>query len=90
MSAEREAQNKYLSNLGKIPELIELLSSIQADVKTQPEVSEKVSKVLGQLEGVKQALDSMNKKIATSSENIKQPNDVSEKPSIWSIFGSKK
>ena len=89
-SIDLEAQNKYLSNLGKIPELIELLSSIQADVKTQPEVSEKVSKVLGQLEGVKQALDSMNKKIATSSENIKQPNDVSEKPSIWSIFGSKK
>ena len=77
-------------NLGKIPELIALLSSIQADVKTQPEVSEKVSKVLGQLDGVKQALDSMNKKIATSSENIKQSNDVSEKPSIWSIFGSKK
>ena len=89
-SIDLEAQNKYLSNLGKIPELIALLSSIQADVKTQPEVSEKVSKVLGQLDGVKQALDSMNKKIATSSENIKQPNDVSEKPSIWSIFGSKK
>lgn len=76
--------------MGKIPELIALLSSIQADVKTQPEVSEKVSKVLGQLDGVKQALDSMNKKIAASSENIKQSNDVSENPSFWSIFGRKK
>ena len=45
-SIDLEAQNKYLSNLGKIPELIELLSSIQADVKTQPEVSEKVLRLL--------------------------------------------
>lgn len=89
-SIDIEAHNKYLSNLEKIPELIALLSSIQADVKTQPEVSDKVSKVLGQLDGVKQALDSMNKNITTSSENIKQSNDVSKKPSILSIFGSKK
>ena len=63
-----EAQNKYLSNLGKIPELIQLLSYIRSDVKIHPEVSEKVSKVLGQLDGVKQTLDSMNKKIEAKTK----------------------
>lgn len=89
-SIDLEAQNKYLSNLAKIPELIVLLSSIQTDVKTQPEVSEKVSKVLGQLDGVKQTLDSMNKKIAMSPETIKHSKVVSKKPSVWSLFVRKK
>ena len=89
-SIDLEAQNKHLANLGKIPELIVLLSSIQSDVKAQPEVSDKVSKIVGELEGVKQALESMNKKIDKSSGNSKPLNDASEKSGIWSIFGGKK
>lgn len=87
-SLDLEAKNQYLSNLDKMPELMTLLSAIRTDVKGQPEVLEKVSNVLARIREVKQALDSMNEKIAVSSENIK-PSNEPEKPSIWSIFGKK-
>jgi hypothetical protein len=82
-SLDLEANNKYLANLGKMPELVAQLSSIKSDVKVQPDISDKVSKMSEQIQGVRQVLDSMNKKIS-------EPHESAEKKGIWPFGGGKK
>lgn len=65
-SLDLEAKNQHLAQLAKMPELLALLSNIQASVKVQPEVSSKITTVSNQIDGVKTTLDSMEKKIGTT------------------------
>ena len=64
-SLDLEAKNQHLAQLAKMPELLSILSAIQTSVKVQPEVSNKISTVSGQIEYVKSMLDVMEKKIGT-------------------------
>lgn len=73
-SLDLEAKNQHLAQLAKMPELLALLSNIQTSVKVQPEVSSKISTVSNQIDGVKSALDSMEKKIGAAK--VASPNKL--------------
>lgn len=75
-SLDLEAQNQHLAQLAKMPELLYLLSNIQASVKVQPEVSSKITTVSNQINGVKFTLDSMEKKIGTTKATSPNKSDV--------------
>ncbi len=64
-SLDLEAKNQHLSKLDKIPELISLLELIQSSVKGQPEVSSKLTSVSEQIEGLKNTVETMEKKLST-------------------------
>lgn len=94
-SLDLEAKNQYLSQLSKIPELLDLLSNIQTSVKVQPEVSTKITTVSHQIDSVKSTLDSMEKKIGTtrvSSLNRQERPIESAKKKRWpfNMFRRKK
>lgn len=94
-SLDLEAKNQHLAQLAKIPELLELLSSIQSSVKVQPEVSSKITTVSSQINGVKSTLDSMEKKIGTpraaSQSRPAEPKDTTQKkPWLQRLFSRKK
>lgn len=94
-SLDLEAKNQHLAQLAKIPELLALLSNIQSSVKVQPEVSNKISTVSGQIDGVKTTLDAMEKKIGTARATSSAKSDthnISTKKRRWpfSMFNRKK
>ena len=79
-SIDLEAKNQHLAQLARMPELLELLSTIQASVKVQPEVSSKISAVSNQIDSVKSTLDVMEKKIGTSRSVNSTKADPPKKP----------
>lgn len=77
-SLDLEAKNQYLSKLDKIPELINLLELIQTSVKGQPEMSAKLTSVSDQIGGLKNTLESMDKKISSPRIASNSPHRASE------------
>lgn len=90
-----ETKNQHLAQLAKMPELVDLLSTIQASVKVQPEVSSKITIVSNQINGVKTTLDAMEKKLGTprassinKGETPKEP--IKKRRWSFSMFRRKK
>lgn len=94
-SLDLEAKNQHLAQLAKMPELLSVLSAIQNSVKVQPEVSNKISTVSGQIECVKSMLDVMEKKIGTVRTTTSTKSGVHDGPTKrrrwpFSIFNRKR
>ncbi len=95
-SIDLEKGNQHLANLDKIPELVQLLNTISTNIKVESDMLTKIQKGSEQILEVKNTLDSINKKVATSHKEIKemptkQPektNDIGRWP-FGSIFGKK-
>ncbi len=90
-SLDLEAGNQHLSKLDKIPELIDLLSSIQLSVKEQPAIVSKLSEVSSKIDSTNTKLDSIKGK---TSENVTtrpvSPENPRERTGLFGIFNKKK
>ena len=94
-SLDLETKNQHLSQLAKMPELLSILSAIQTSVKVQPEVSNKISTVSGQIDGVKTTLDAMEKKMGTPRTTSSAKSDthnipIKKRRRLFSLFNRKK